>query len=143
MLKKREQDRSGSEDLRLGQQHISQRTDLCCCVRSRRSPPSAPNGSPTKCAKTRLLRRMLNGTAYFDRPAPRFAPVKLLTLAFTPELFIESALGSNCPRSDLLTGPVGVDFWLSGFLCRFRLCSLAGLSFGHVFFAFLSSFVEL
>jgi hypothetical protein len=32
---------------------------------------------------------------------------------------------------------------LSGFLRRFRLCPLAGLSFGHVDFAFLNRFVAL
>jgi hypothetical protein len=46
------------------------------------------------------------------------------------------------PRLDFLAGPVGVGFSLSGFLPRFRLCPLAGPSFGHVFFAFLGRFVE-
>jgi hypothetical protein len=40
------------------------------------------------------------------------------------------------PRPDLSAGSVGVGFLLSGFLRRFRLCPLAGLSFGHVDCAF-------
>ena len=40
------------------------------------------------------------------------------------------------PRPDILAGLVGAGFSLSGFLQRFRLCALAGLGFGHAFFAF-------
>ena len=46
---------------------------------------------------TRTSRTMFNGTAYRDRAAPRFAPAKFLTLAFTRGPFIELAPGSNCP----------------------------------------------
>ena len=40
------------------------------------------------------------------------------------------------PRPEFLAVLVGVGFSLSRFLCRFRLCPLAGLGFGHVFIAF-------
>jgi hypothetical protein len=40
---------------------------------------------------------MFNGTAYFDRAAPRLAPAKFLVLAFVPGLLIEPAPGSNFP----------------------------------------------
>ncbi len=46
---------------------------------------------------TRTLRRMLNGTAYLDRAAPRFALAKFFALTFMRGLFIELAPGSNCP----------------------------------------------
>jgi hypothetical protein len=85
---------------------------------------------------------MFDDTAYLDRPAPRFAPPKVLALVFTRGLFIELVPGSNFPGWFFLAGSVGVGFSLSGFLPRFRLCPLAGFSFGHVFFAFPGCFVE-
>ena len=45
----------------------------------------------------RTLRRMFDDTAYLDRPAPRFAPPKVLALVFTRGLFIELVPGSNFP----------------------------------------------
>ncbi len=86
---------------------------------------------------TRTLRRMFNGTAYLDRAAPRLAPAKFLVLAFTAGPFIEPAPGSNCPGRICWPGRFGVGFSLSRFLRRVRLCPLAGLGFGHVFFALL------
>ena len=46
---------------------------------------------------TRNLRRMVNGTAYRDRAAPRRAPERFLVSTFTRGPFIELPLESNRP----------------------------------------------
>jgi hypothetical protein len=71
-----------------------------------------------------------------------FRPGEVLGVGVHARAFYRTCSRIELPRSDFLAGLVGVDFSLFGFLRRFRLCPLAGLSFGHVFFVFLSSFVE-
>ena len=53
------------------------------------------------------------------------------------------AEGALAGGLDFFAGSLGLGFLLSGLLRRFRLCPLAGLSFGHVFVAFPNCFVEL
>ena len=97
------------------QGHLEYLLRRCACFRinvARRNPQdrfstvSAIRGHSRRCPTspgttvfntTRTLRRMLNGTAYLDRAAPRFTLVKFFTLAFMRGLFIEFGPGSNCP----------------------------------------------
>ncbi len=79
-------------------------------------------------------------------PRPRRPPsrrAEVLGAGIHARAFYRTCSRIELPRLDFLAGSVGVGYSLSGFLRRFRLCPLAGLSFGHVFFPFLSCFVEL
>ncbi len=76
------------------------------------------------------------------RRAP-FRPGEVLGIGIHARAFYRTWSRIELSRPDFWAGSAGVGFPLSGFLRRFRLCSLAGLSFGHVCFAFLSRFVEL
>ena len=75
---------------------------------------------------TRTLRRMLNGTAYFDRAAPVSLGTVLGVDTYARALCL-ARFWIELPRLDFLVGSVSVGFSPSGFLRRFRLCSLAGL----------------
>ncbi len=74
---------------------------------------------------------------------PPFRPGEVLDVGIHARTFYRTCSRIELPRPDFWAGSVGAGFSLSGFLRRFRLCPLAGLSFGHVFFAFPSCFVEL
>ncbi len=74
---------------------------------------------------------------------PPFRRGEVLDVGIHARTFYRTCSRIELPGLDFLAGSVGVGFSLSGFLRRFRLCPLAGLSFGHVFFAFPSCFVEL
>ena len=75
------------------------------------------------------------------RPPSR--PGEVLGVGIHARAFYRTGSRIELSRPDFWAGSVGVGFSLSGFLRRFRLCPLAGPSFGHVFFAFPSCFVDL
>jgi len=68
---------------------------------------------------------------------PTFRPGEVLGAGIHDRAFYRRCSRIEMPGPDFLAGLGGVGFWLSGFLERFRLCSLAGLGFGHGCFAFL------
>ena len=96
-----------------------------------------------------MARPIYGGTAYLwghglsRQRRPPFRPGEVLGVGIHARAFYRTWSRIEPPRLDFLAGPVGVGFSLSGFLPRFRLCPLAGLSFGHVFFAIPSCLVEL
>ncbi len=67
---------------------------------------------------------------------PPFCPGEVLGVGIDARTFYRTCSRIESPRLDILTRSIGVGVSLSGFLRRFRLCPLAGLSFGHVLFAF-------
>jgi hypothetical protein len=71
---------------------------------------------------------MLNGTAYLDRAAPRFAPAKFLALAFTPRPFIEPAPGSNCPGRIFWPGRSALAFRFLAFCPAFAFARRRALA---------------
>ena len=66
-----------------------------------------------------------------------FRAGEVLDVGIHARAFYRTCTGIELPGLDSLAGPVGAGFSLPGFLRRFRLCTLAGLRFGHVFFVFL------
>ncbi len=77
--------------------HSVLRRSVESAANSRHSRRCPMNLGTTAFNTTRTLRTMFNSRAYLDRAAPHFAREKFLALAFTRELFIELAPGSNCP----------------------------------------------
>ncbi len=68
------------------------------------------------------------------RPPSR--PGEVLGVGMHTRAFYRTCSRIELPRPDFWARSVGGSFSLSDFLRRFRFCPLAGLSFGHVFFAF-------
>jgi hypothetical protein len=84
---------------------------------------------------------MLNGMAYLDRAAPRFAPAKFLALAFKRGPFIELAPGSNCPGRIFWPGRSALASRFLAFCAAFAFAPRRALALVIIFFAFLSCFV--
>ena len=68
---------------------------------------------------------------------PSSGPSKVVSSGIHTRAFYRTCPRIELSRPDSLVESISVGFSLSGFLGRFCLCSLAGLSFGHIFFALL------
>ena len=88
---------------------------------------------PTSQGKTafdtsRTLRRMLNGTSYLDRGAPRFTPAKVMVFTFLPGPFIELVPWSNCPGSIFWPGRSALAFRFLAFCAAFAFARWRALA---------------
>ncbi len=107
---------------------------------SRRCPASP---GMTAFNTTRSLAKDVQWHGLSRARRPPFRPGEILDVGVHARAFYRTCSRIELPGLDFLAGSVGVGFSLSGFLRRFRLCPLAGPSFGHAVFAFPSCFVEL
>ena len=120
---------------------IGARMQVMRCVRSFTTVPDEPRNDRVQHNTDSAKDVHWHGLSRPRRPS--FRPGEVFGIGIHVRASYRSCSRIELPRREFLTGSGGVGFSFSGFLRRFRLCPLAGLSFGHVFFAFFGCFLEL
>ncbi len=101
---------------------------------------AAQAGSDRRRRSGRAKDSQWQGLSRSRRPLSR--PGEIRRVGIYGRAFHRTCCRIELAPPDLLAGSFSVGFSLSGFLRRFRLCPLAGLSFGHGVFTFLGFFLE-